>query len=473
LTLGCDKNLVDSEALLGRFLAHGFQIAPRPEEADVWVLNTCGFLSAARTDSLTSLQELARRKSDAHTLAVVGCWAQEHAAAIAGRFPEVDIVAGVGEFDRIVAACAAGEKARIVAEPHSASYGGFRGRPLLTPRHLAYVKISEGCSCHCTFCRIPLIRGPLRSRPIAEIVSEVRGLAAEGVREIQIVSQNTSDYGRDRGRDDDLPALLRELNKIEDLRRIRLYYLYAGMLPAESVLKLLNLEKVVPYLDVPVQHASPRLLRAMKRPGDPERVEESLRFLRRERPELVLRSTVMLGFPGEEEDDVEQLADFLARVEFDHLGTYRYSPEEGTTAARLPERPPDEEVADREARILDLQAEISLQRQTSRLGRRYEVVVDAVLPRGEVQDLWDALRGGQWLEKAEREGSVAVMSSRDTVALGRSYHYGYDSDGVVVLATPALAPGDWIEARFTAVTAFDAWAVAAQDLSELKGLRAC
>ena len=457
-TVGCDKNLVDSEALLGRFAAHGIEIAADPESAQIWVLNSCGFIDAARADSLATLQELYRAKGRDRTLVVVGCWSQEHGESIQRRFPDVDVVAGVGQFDEVVAACLDGTRDRIVTAPEQAKYPGLAERPLLTPPHLAYVKISEGCNCSCTFCRIPLIRGPLRSRATDDIVTEVHQLVDRGVREIQLVSQNTSDFGRDTG--EDLLSLVQSLDGIDTLRWIRLLYLYAGLIRPETLLRILDCTKVVPYLDLPLQHASPRLLRAMKRPGDPQSVARFYETLRRGRPDLILRTTVMLGFPGEEEQDVEILADFLARVEFDHLGTYRYSPEVGTAAASLPDRVPREVVADREALILDLQAEISERRQRERLGQRHEVVVDRVVPAEEERVLLTALAKGSWWKKAERNGLATVLQKERSVAVGRSYHFGYDLDGIVVLAGGKYRPGEWLTARFAAVTPFDTWAVA-------------
>ena len=456
-TIGCDKNLVDSEALLGRFLAAGIGIADHPDDADIWILNTCGFIAAARQDSLDAVQQIVAAKGGNRTLAVFGCWAQEHGEQLRQRFPAIDVVAGVGQFDDIVAACTASlGTASLHTAPHLARYPGLSQRHLLTPGHVAFVKISEGCSCSCTFCRIPLIRGPHRSRPVQEIVAEVRSLVERGVREIQLVSQNTSDYGRDRG--EDLRGLIAALSRVDQLRWIRILYLYSGLIGSETLLHLLEFPPVVPYLDLPVQHASPHLLRAMKRPGDPAATLAYLQKLRRERPDLVLRSTVMLGFPGEQDEDVELLADFLARVEFDHLGTYRYSPEVGTAAADLPDRVPAEVVVDREAVIMDLQAEISMRRQVQRLGQVHELVVDRVMTAAEEQELLVALAAGEWLEKSERIDPAVVCRDEALVAIGRSHHFGYDLDGVVAMPGRHLQPGQWTNVRFKGATAFDTWA---------------
>jgi ribosomal protein S12 methylthiotransferase len=460
-TLGCDKNLVDSEALLGRFADRGVVAVSDPEPADIWLVNTCGFIEAARHDSYEAIGAFAEAKGD-RTLVVTGCLAQEQGQRIQREYPAVDVVGGVGEFDRVVAAALAGFADWLAVPALEARYEGLVKRPLLTPGHVAFVKIGEGCNQACTFCRIPLIRGKLRSRPIAEITAEVAGLVTGGVREVQLVSQNTSDFGRGTG--EDLEELLGALAAIDDLKRIRLLYLYAGLFPAERALRILELPHVVPYLDLPVQHASRRLLRAMRRPGDPDKAAAFFRTLRRERPDVVLRSTALLGFPGEEEEDVEELLDFLAEVEFDHLGTYRYSPEAETPAASLPDRPDDEVVADREARVLDLQGDISAGRMASRLGQTFEVVIDQVLgdsedDRARREELVPGLLEGQWHGADQRERAERHVNSGGRLALGRSEHFGYDLDGVVVLPVDQDArPGDWCGATFTGATPWDVWA---------------
>ena len=488
-TLGCDKNLVDSEALLGRFAVRGVQPVNDPDEADIWVLNSCGFIDAARSDSEATLRELCEAK-DGRTLVVCGCWSQEHGAAIRDRFPDVDVVAGVGQFDQVVRAClgeaapagktapspfemagpagarSAGEP--LIDDPMAVHYAGMLDRPLLTPPHVAFVKIAEGCNCACTFCRIPLIRGKQRSRPRAELVQEVRGLVARGVGEVQLVSQNTTDFGRDTG--EKLYDLVRELNGIDGLRRIRLLYLYSGMVSVDGLRRLLDLEKVVPYLDLPIQHASPRILKAMKRPGGEKSSPRFFQALREGRPDLVLRSTALLGFPGEEEEDVAELADFLAAVQFDHLGTHHYSPEIGTPAATMPDPVPSEVVMDRAALIMDLQSEISLGRQEQRLGQTFDLVIDSIVqpgpedPQG-LAEVLESFEEGSWLDDGERERLAGVVQSGVSFAVGRSYHFGYDLDGVVVLPLGAagagerLRPGQWVRAEFRGVTPYDAWAV--------------
>lgn len=485
-TLGCDKNLVDSEALLGRFARSGIEPVADPDQADIWVLNSCGFIDAARRDSEETLRDLIEHK-DGRTLVVCGCWSQEHGDSIRERFPGVDVIAGVGQFDRVVAACEGRPEAAVlpagmpgapafemagapmVDDPMKVDYTGMLHRPLLTPPHLAFVKIGEGCNFNCTFCRIPLIRGKQRSRTVAEVAEEVRDLVARGVTEVQLVSQNTSDFGRDTG--EGLARLVRELDRIDGLRWIRLLYLYPGLVTVGGLMELLQLESVVPYLDLPIQHASDRLLKAMKRPGGCESNADFFRALRRERPDLVLRSTALLGFPGEEEDDVERLADFLAEVEFDHLGTYRYSPETGTPSAKMPDRVPDEVILDRESLIMDVQAGISQSRQDERLGQEFEVVIDRIHddPLGDeaaddgIPELAGSLAEGNWLAGREQTAPEGVLESGRALAVGRSHHFGYDLDGSVLASDRGWKPGDRVKMRFVGATPYDVWAEAADE----------
>ncbi|MBK6898069.1 MAG: 30S ribosomal protein S12 methylthiotransferase RimO [bacterium] len=463
-TLGCDKNLVDSEALLGRFAARGIPVAADPESADIWVLNTCGFIEAARRDSYEAIAEMCAAKGG-RTLVVTGCLTQEHGEAIARDHPGIDLVNGVGNFDRLLDALELGQDRVPVTRPEDARYEGMADRPLLTPPHLAFLKISEGCNFRCAFCRIPLIRGDQRSRPVAELADEARRLAARGVRELMLVSQNTSDYGRGAG--EDLCDLAAALGEVDGLRWLRLHYLYPGLIGLDRFRRLLDLPKVLPYVDMPIQHASPAVLRRMNRPFDAEKLARFFEELRRDRPDLVLRTTLLLGFPGEQEEDVEAVADFLERIRFDHVGTYRYSPEAGTAGADFDDAPDPEEVADREARLTDLQGDIARERQLTRLGQEFDVVVDSVGDGDEWSDLLADLAAGD-LEEGDREPGTADPRSlvAGPVAVARSRHFAYDTDGVVLMDGRGLAAGDWLRARFAAVTPFDVLGARAEALGK-------
>ena len=442
-TLGCDKNLVDSEALLDAFRRAGLQPVADADSADIWILNTCSFIDAARRDSYDAIETLLEAKGD-RRLVVTGCLAQETGRKLREAYPEIDLIGGVGNFEELAADLGAGGRGTPSTTPDDARYAIGGDRPLLTPAHTAFVKLGEGCNLRCAFCRIPRIRGRLRSRSIAEIRDEARRLAERGVRELNLISQNTSDYGVDTG--ETLPDLARALAEIDELRWLRFYYFFPGRSTGATLQALLEVPKVVPYVDLPMQHAAPRILRAMHRPADSRRAAAMFSELRRRNPDLTLRTTMLLGFPGETEEDVEVLADFLAEVEFDHLGTYRYSPEEGTPAAALGPGPDPEEVADREARILDLQAEISLSRLWRRLGRDCGIVVDRLDP------------GDRWRDVlAEMSPEVPeVLYRSPELAVARSAALGYDQDGVILLPAAKLKPGDWLTARLEATSAFDA-----------------
>lgn len=457
-TLGCDKNLVDSEALLGRLATRGVYLTDDEASADILVVNTCSFIEAARLDSYDAIDDLCARKGE-RTLVVTGCLSQEQGDTLRERFPGIDLVSGVGNFDRVVEALDARAERIPIGRPEDARYDGLADRPLLTPSHLAFVKISEGCNFRCAFCRIPLIRGDQRSRPVAEIADEVARLAGRGVAEIMLVSQNTSDYGRGSG--EGLLDLVQALGGIDGLRRVRLHYLYPGLIDASRFRRILDTPGVVPYVDMPVQHASPRILNRMNRPFDVAALERFFGGLREERPELVLRTTLLLGFPGEEEQDVERTADFLARIRFDHVGTYRYSPEAGTAGADFVDVPDPEEVADREARLLDLQRDISLERQRARLGRVEEVVVDEIAPGDAWRDLAEDLAGDSAvrIDPTEPSSSPERLLSGGEVAVARGTAQAYDVDGVILMPAQGLNAGQWVSARTVAVTPYDTLAM--------------
>jgi ribosomal protein S12 methylthiotransferase len=290
---------------------------------------------------------------------------------------------------------------------------------------------------------------------VADLRDEAARLAARGVRELMLVSQNTSDFGRGTG--ESLLDLVTALSEVEDLEWIRLHYLYPGLIPVERFLRILRTPKVLPYVDMPVQHASENVLRRMNRPTNPKAAEAFFRALREADPEVVLRTTVLLGFPGEEEEDVEAVADFLAAIRFDHVGTYRYSPEAGTAGADMDDVPDPEEVADREARLLDLQMDIARERQLTRLGREFDLVVDRIEPVEDWRELLDDLERSE--DRVEPAAPVGRFPAG--VAVARSRHFAYEMDGVVLLDGAGRSPGERFRGRFIATTPFDVLAEAA------------
>lgn len=452
-SLGCAKNLVDSEATLGLLRAAGCETGAEPAEADVLVVNTCGFLELAREEAIERILELAQLKGTARPrlLAVLGCLVARAPAELQESIPEVDVWLPAGRHGELVGALRQawdGRQAegRRRAADRSGSgrapitaFAGFGERELLTPAHTAYLKIAEGCSNPCTFCSIPLMRGTQRSRTPDAIVEEAAGLARRGVRELHLVAQDLTQYGHDLRPRRDLLDLVGELAAVTGIEWIRLLYAHPAHLGKRLLEGLFMVPKVVPYLDLPVQHAAPRLLRAMRRGHGPERLRRQVTWLRGHVPDMTLRSTVIVGFPGETERDFEQLCRFVQELRFERLGVFTYSREPGTTAYGLPGRPRSTTAMRRLHQLTDLQMEIAAQHSAARVGSRTRILVDALLGEGD-DELPPIARG--------------------TVALGRSPAEALDIDGVVYLepppaGQPPLQPGQFVAAAIVAADVHD------------------
>src|SRR5918992_2873931 len=349
VSLGCPKNLVDSEVMLGLAQQHGHHLTRDAADADVLVVNTCAFIDKAKQESIDTILEMAEhKKTGACTrLVVTGCMAERYRDELKAQIPEIDAVLGTGEVPSIVQAIggAASKDAAYVPLLRSNGtavtgdsrlptyiYDAETPRLLATPRHYAYIKIAEGCDYKCSFCIIPKLRGHYRSRPVEAIVREARSLAARGVRELILISQDTTFYGRDLGEGAALPTLLRELNKVEGIDWIRLLYLYPTTITDEILDAMAECDKVVKYIDLPLQHAADAVLRRMKRPGTGSGYLRLLDRIRERVPGVSLRTTFIVGFPGETDAEFEQLCGFVRSVGFDHVGVFTYSHEEGTTA---------------------------------------------------------------------------------------------------------------------------------------------
>jgi len=424
VSLGCPKNSYDSERILTQLRAEGYLIVPSYDDADLVVVNTCGFIDSAVAESLDAIGEALRENGK---VIVTGCLGAR-ALVIKTAHPGVLAVTGPHAADEVMAVVH-----QHLARPHDPFAdlippGGLK----LTPRHYAWLKLSEGCNHRCTFCIIPSLRGDLVSRPIGEVLGEAESLAKAGVKELLIISQDTSAYGVDlkyrTGFYNGRPVKTRMLKLVEELAKlgiwIRLHYVYPYP-NVDDVIPLMAEGKVLPYLDVPFQHASPRILKAMKRPGD---VEHTLRRIERWRdicPELVIRSTFIVGFPGETEDDFDQLLDFLEAAQLDRVGAFTYSPVAGAKANELAD-PVDEDVKqDRLARFMDVQADISAAKLRRRIGSEMTVLVDEA-------------GGGR--------------------ATARSYADAPEIDGLVHIAQGrGLKPGDWVRVKITRSDDYDLW----------------
>ncbi len=382
ITLGCARNRVDSEVMLGLLGEGGWGVAENSKDADVIIVNTCGFIQAAKEESIDTILEMAKlkEKKPSLKLIVAGCLSQRYKNQLAKGLPEVDFFVGVDEFSKI--------KDYITSNPSAGSVFAKRTHYLYS-EHLprlntlnkisAYVKIAEGCQHQCSFCIIPAIRGKLRSRPIQSVVAEVNKLVDGGVKEVNLIAQDLAAYGRERGVDELLP-LLRELVKIKDLYLVRLLYVYPENIDDELLDFIADQPKIAKYLDIPVQHASNKILKAMKRDIDQEGLEAVLKKVRQKIPEMNIRTTVMVGFPGETQDDFEQLLSFVEEQKFDHLGCFTYSQEPGTVAARLPDQI-DQEIMDfRQSEIMSRQKSISKQKLERYIGKTFPVLVEGTHP---------------------------------------------------------------------------------------------
>lgn len=426
-SLGCPKNRLDTEVMLGSLALEGFAIAERLEDADAVVVNTCSFIESAREESIRAILEVAERREsgELRALVVAGCLPQRYGAELARELPEVDAFVGTGTFRDIGAilgeALAGRSRGVYVEAGRTHLYDEHAPRLLVGPVHSAYLKISEGCDRICSFCAIPGIRGRFQSRSPASVVAEARQLAAAGVRELNLVAQDATAFGKDLPGRPRLAALLRELDSVEELDWIRQLYLYPSAIDEPLIQVLASGRRVLPYVDVPLQHASDRMLRAMKRGTTAERQRRLVERLRRGIPELTLRSTVIVGFPGEREEDFEELLAFVRDVRFDRLGVFRYSDEESTAAFALADKVPPALARDRYRRLTELQRGIMREKLEGMVGREVEVLVDETTPG---------------------------------TARGRLASQAPEIDGMVLLQGD-VQPGDLVRARITGVCDVD------------------
>lgn len=438
INLGCPKNLVDSEVMLGHLRSQGFELTADVDHADVVVVNTCGFLQDAAQESVNTLLEAAERKKAGKLRAVVaaGCMTQRYGADVAEAMPEVDGFLGVGQghaLPDVVRRVLEGERATVLTGP-SAGFEGYGLRLQATPSYTSYLKVSEGCDRKCAFCVIPQIRGEMVSRSVDAIVREAEVLAAQGTREVILIGQDPNRYGVDLVKGAErapgtpshlLPELLARLNAVRDLRWIRVMYLFPDRHVEPILEAIATLPKVCKYVDMPVQHTSPDIVRAMNRPGDGQEYLRRLEKLRQACPDVSLRSTFIVGFPGETEAHFQDLVEFAHQAQFDWGGVFRYSPEEGSTAAEMPGRVSNRVSKARYHQLMGVQQAISAERQRRWIGRQVEVLVETV-------------RGEQ--------------------AVGRTQGQAPDVDGETHLdlgRLPGTRPGDFVLAEVTGSSEYD------------------
>lgn len=385
VSLGCNKNRVDTETALGLLTENGFLLTEDPAQADILLVNTCGFIDPAKEESVNTILDMAEYKQTGRckVLVVTGCLSQRYSGDLLKEIPEIDVLLGVNQYAELPAAImkALGREDRPCLCSDDFSYYEH-DRVLTTPSWSAYIRIGEGCSNRCTFCAIPMIRGPYRSREEGAVLREIRSLAAQGVREHILVAQDTTRYGTEDHPHTTLPDLMRKAAAIEGVDWLRVLYCYPDETNGELLDVLADLDNVCPYLDIPIQHINAEMLRRMHRRGTREDILRCVRGAR-ERG-LTLRTTLIVGFPGETEDQFRELMDFVEETEFDRLGAFAYSPEEGTPAAKMPDQIAEEVKQERLDRLMTLQQKISLKRNRARIGSVEQVLVTDTDGKGNV-----------------------------------------------------------------------------------------
>ena len=429
ISLGCDKNLVDSEVMLGLLDKKGYQIVDSEEDADIIVVNTCCFIHDAKEESIQTILEMAEYKKEGKlkALIVTGCLAQRYQQEIIDEIPEVDAVLGTTSYDHIVEAVeeALAGNGHVVLEDVDALPDVKEKRLVTTGGHYAYMKIAEGCDKHCTYCIIPKLRGNYRSVPMEKLLAEAKDLADQGVKELILVAQDTTVYGKDLYGEKSLHKLLRELCKISGIQWIRILYCYPEEIYDELIQTIKEENKVCHYLDLPIQHASDAVLKRMGRRTSKAQLVEIIEKLRKEIPDISLRTTLITGFPGETQEQHEELKDFVDEMEFDRLGVFTYSPEEDTPAATMTEQIPEEVKEDRQAELMELQQEIAFDLAEDMVGREVLVMI---------------------------EGKVAD----ENAYVGRTYKDAPNVDGLIFINTDEeLMSGDFARVRVTGALEYD------------------
>ena len=440
ISLGCDKNLADSEEMLGLLTAGGHEITDDETQADAIVINTCCFIKDAKEESVETILEMAEYKKtgSCHALIVTGCMAQRYQKEIIEEVPEVDAVLGTTSYGDIVKALEEAVAGNHFEEFRDIDYLPDTGskRVLTTGGHFGYLKIAEGCDKHCTYCIIPKLRGKFRSVPMERLIAQAEDMAEQGVKELILVAQETTVYGRDLYGKKSLHILLKKLCEIRGIRWIRVLYCYPEEIYDELIETIRDEKKICHYLDIPIQHASDRILKRMGRRTSKQELIDIVGKLRKEIPDIVLRTTLITGFPGETEEDHEELKEFVDEMEFDRLGVFTYSPEENTPAAEMADQVPEEVKEERRDELMELQQEISYDRGQDRIGQELLVMI---------------------------EGKVADESAY----IGRTYGDAPKVDGYIFVQTgELLMTGDFAKVRVTGALEYDLIGVLSDEYTE-------
>lgn len=434
VTLGCEKNLVDSEIMGGLINERGFSLVDQAEEATVIIVNTCGFIDAAKEESINTILDMAELKQTAHLKALIvsGCLTQRYKEELMKELPEIDGIVGTGDFHKIndiIDQALNGKKPILVGNPVF-NYEAALPRRITTPRYTAYVKIAEGCDNNCTFCSIPIMRGKFRSRSMESILAEVRQLSEQGVKEISLIAQDSTNYGIDLYDSYVLSELLNKVSAIEGIEWVRLHYAYPGFFTDELIETIATNPKICKYIDLPLQHSEDSVLKRMRRPGRQKDSRELIRKIRSRIPDAALRTSIIVGFPGETEEDFQSLVDFVKEINFDRLGVFTYSREQDTPASRLPDQIPDDVKEYRANVLMEVQRQISHERNGKRIGMEIPVLIERYDGRN------DVFIGRSQFDAPEIDGEVFVSAKR--LEIGRiarvriTHSFEFDLSGEVV-----------------------------------------
>lgn len=434
VTLGCEKNLVDSEIMSGLVHARGYTLVDKPEDATVVIVNTCGFIDAAKEESVNTILDLAELKDTARLKALIvsGCLTQRYKQELMKEMPEIDGIVGTGDFHRIndiIDEALGGKKPVYVGNPVF-NYEETLPRLLSTPRHTAYVKIAEGCDNACTFCSIPIMRGKFRSRSIESILAEAKQLAAQGVKEISLIAQDSTNYGTDLYDGFKLPELMNRVTEVEGVEWVRLHYAYPGFFTDELIETIASNPKICKYIDMPLQHSEDAILKRMRRPGRQRDVRELISRIRARIPDVALRTSMIVGFPDETEEEFEKLCEFVREMKFDRLGVFAYSQEEDTPANRLPNQLTDEVKQHRAHTLMEIQREVAQDNSAKYVGRTLDVLVERYDGRS------DVYIGRSQYDAPEVDGEVYVSGIRAElgeirkVRITHAYEYDLSGEGI-------------------------------------------
>jgi ribosomal protein S12 methylthiotransferase len=411
ITLGCAKNTVDSERLLRQLQLNNLDLRSNPSEADTVIINTCGFIEAAKEESINTIMNAVASKKSGITkrIFVAGCLSQRYRTDLQKEIPEVDVFFGTEDYERIVKELGGELKKNLLGE-----------RVVSLPSHTAYLKISEGCDHPCSFCAIPIMRGLHKSKSIEDLVAETEFLAKNNTKELVLIAQDTTDYGKDLYNKRNISELISRLSQINGIEWIRIMYAYPSHFPEDLIYEIKNNEKVCKYLDIPLQHISDKILKSMRRGITGKQTRELLSKLRNEIPELVLRTTFIVGYPGETEKEFQELCDFVEEFKFERMGTFTYSQEENTVSYNLGDPVPDDVKKSRQHRLMEIQKEISAQKNREIIGKELKVLVES-----EEEDFYV---GRSYRDAPEVDGEV-LINSNDIIIPGNFYFAEvYDSD---------------------------------------------